>query len=490
MKHQAFLIAAILIGLLLGIPSPESHVIDPDHGQQLAGAQQIAAGEHPFIDFRSTYGPLSYYPSAVAQILSSDRIAAELALGILGYLAAYLCLFAAVQCLTGRPWIAYVCTAVAVLLAPSTYKYYIAAGPLVVLLASHRYLEKPGKIRLALLALSVAATGLFRPDYGAYTALTACAAIWLSEPGGRRWQTLSVWAALVVMFASPWLLFLAAKGGLGEYLYSSTWESMVQARSLTLPLPQPDLLRLFSMSNARFVSLVYFWTLPVACAAIVWRTRRSAAIVGDWRMVIVTVILAQLTLLQSVHRSDHRHLVEAIPASLVLVAWLTAMATSAVRAGDRRVRLAGAAGLAATVIAMGAVSSAAIELHDVEVASPLSVLRWSVEYSGTRSALVEGVRRRDPENWQAAAIQYIRQCTAPDERVLALPLLTSYYHLAGRRFAGGHMYISPGFFNDEADQRRFIAILKSQRVPVIIDIPGQRIDGRDDRRIRRMAPIV
>jgi hypothetical protein len=207
-------------------------------------------------------------------------------------------------------------------------------------------------------------------------------------------------------------------------------------------------------------------------------------------MVTVAVILAQLTLVQSIHRSDHRHLIEAIPASLVLVVWFTEWATLGVRGASRHARLAGAAGIAATGMAVLAVSAAALRLHDVVVASPMNVPGWLVEYSGSRSALVIRVLQRNRENWEAQAIEYIRRCTAPDERVLALPYLTSYYHLSERRFGGGHMYISPGFFNRDADQRRLIEVLESQQVPLIIDMPGFGIDGRRERSVEHMAPIV
>ena len=489
MTHRVLLITAILIGLLLKIPSPEAYLIDPDHGQQLAGAQQITAGEHPFVDFRSAYGPLSFYPSAAAQIISSNRISAELAVDVLGYLLAYLCFFAAVRRLTDRRSVAYASLVVAVVLAPPMYKYYIAMGPLLVLVACYRYIERPEVFRLALLAASVAITGLFRPDYGAYTALTACAAIYLAQPAGRHWRAMSLWALLVFACAMPWLVFVTARGGLAEYLYSSMWGSLAQAQSLTLPLPWPGWHRLVSLSNAKFASFAYFWVLPAVCAALVWRAR-GPQLGCDWRMVIVAVILAQLTLVQSIHRSDHRHLVEAIPASLVLVVWFTEWATRAVRGASRHARLAGAAGIAATGMAVLAVSAAALRLHDVVVASPMNVAGWLIEYSGSRSALVNRVRHRDPENWQAETIEYIRRCTAPDERVLALPYFTSYYHLSERKFGGGHMYISPGFFNRDSDQRRLIEILESQQVPLIVDMPGLGIDGRSERRVESMAPIV
>ncbi len=408
---------------------------------------------------------------------------------MLGYLLAYVCFFAAVRRMTDRRWVVYASLVVAVLLAPSMYKYYIAMGPLLVLVACYRYIERPGALRLALLAASVAIAGLFRPDYGVYTAVTACAAIYLAQPAGRRWRAMSLWALLVIACAMPWLAFVTARGGLAEYLYSSTWGSFVAAESLRLPLPRPDWDRLASLSNARFASLAYFWVLPAVCSAVVWRARGPRPSC-DWRMVTVTVILAQLTLVQSIHRSDHRHLIEAIPASLVLVVWFTELATLWVLGASRHARLAGAAGIAATGMAVLAVSAAALKLRDVEVASPMNVPGWLIEYSGSRSALVNRVWHRNPENWQAETIEYIRRCTAPDERVLALPLLTSYYHLSERRFAGGHMYISPGFFNRDADQRRVIEMLKSQQVPLIVDLPDLEIDGRSERRVERMAPIV
>jgi hypothetical protein len=120
---------------------------------------------------------------------------------------------------------------------------------------------------------------------------------------------------------------------------------------------------------------------------------------------------------------------------------------------------------------------------------PNAVSSWRV-YAETRGDLVKLVIKREPDNWQARTIEYLRTCTRPPERILALPLLTSYYHLSERLFAGGYMYVSPGYFTTDDDQRRAIGIMKSQDVPVIVDYPKYALDKREDRRLERVTPLL
>src|SRR6516225_7085371 len=72
----AIVFAVALLSILFRTPWPRQVIGDSDAGHQLAGALQIARGGHPFADFRSTYGPLTFYVSFVGQWLSGWRIGA------------------------------------------------------------------------------------------------------------------------------------------------------------------------------------------------------------------------------------------------------------------------------------------------------------------------------------------------------------------------------------------------------------------------------
>jgi len=207
------------LGTIVRTPIPEVVLVDADAGHQLAGAQQIQFGEHPFVDFRSTYGPLTFYASYAAQSIGGGTIAAELLLCALGYSAAFLLIFLTARQMSGNT-IALIITALAVVQLPRFYKYYIYLGPALVLFCTSLYIRQPRATRLALLAIAVTITGLYRPDEGAYAFCAALIAVLIVE---KSWvRALIVLPGLILAAASPWLIFLIARGALGKYIADST----------------------------------------------------------------------------------------------------------------------------------------------------------------------------------------------------------------------------------------------------------------------------
>ena len=82
-----FLFSALSITLLL--PPPLKFIQDQDWAHQLSGANQILKGQHPFITFLDVYGPLTFYASAIAQVIFGTRIIGEIFLIGLGFSIAY-----------------------------------------------------------------------------------------------------------------------------------------------------------------------------------------------------------------------------------------------------------------------------------------------------------------------------------------------------------------------------------------------------------------
>ena len=64
--------------------------------------------------------------------------------------------------------------------------------------------------------------------------------------------------------------------------------------------------------------------------------------------------------------------------------------------------------------------------------------------------------------------RYLRDCTAPSDRVLLMAYTPEVFYYADRRFAGGLLFAQPGFFTSEADQRLAIGRLREQSVPLVI----------------------
>jgi len=311
--------AALFVAVVIRTPTPAFFLADSDGGIGLAGAQQIAHGEHPFVDFRSTYGPLAFYVTYLAQRASGGTPAAELLLCALGYSTAFLLLFLAARRVSGAP-IALLCTALAVVQLPRFYKYYLFLSAALVLVSLFHYVRRPGLGSLALAAAAVAVSGLYRPDQGVYAWLTATTAVLLVERSLVR--ALVVLPAMIAGAASPWLLFLLARGGLEDYLVDSSVGAARHAAGLSLPFPWPNpLLPWRHPSNLNALAYAFWWGVPLVAVVLVvaWRRRHDRE---TGLLAVVTTIFAALSLLQSAHRSEYGHLTQALLPSYALLAFV------------------------------------------------------------------------------------------------------------------------------------------------------------------------
>ena len=93
-----YLPAALITGvlLLLYIPDARYYFFSPDQGFQIAVADQILSGNHPWMDVQGGgYGPLVFYSSALGQVLFRGVIAGEVFITFVGYFLGYMMLYLA-----------------------------------------------------------------------------------------------------------------------------------------------------------------------------------------------------------------------------------------------------------------------------------------------------------------------------------------------------------------------------------------------------------
>lgn len=76
----------------------------------------------------------------------------------------------------------------------------------------------------------------------------------------------------------------------------------------------------------------------------------------------------------------------------------------------------------------------------------------------------------DAEGMEALA-KYVRQCTAPEDRVLALGYIPELFFMSYRRFAAGQVWILPGFFNTEPHESFMVDRIVRYRVPIAVTVP-------------------
>ena len=133
--------SAILAWLAITAPTPESFLFEADGGHQLTGAMQLlTVGDHPYVDYFETYGPLTFYCSALAQFLTGNRPGGEVGLIILGWSLGYLLMFRLLVLITNKIWSSFAILALALVLLPQFYKYYCVLLPFISLTAAHYYI--------------------------------------------------------------------------------------------------------------------------------------------------------------------------------------------------------------------------------------------------------------------------------------------------------------------------------------------------------------
>ena len=455
---------------------------DPDGGYQLLGAAHILAGEPPVTGFRTSYGPLVFYMSALAQAVSDKRVMGEMILVCLGFAMGYWLYLRLVYRLTMH-WVWSLLPALlAVGLMPRVYKYYLVLLPFLCLSAMFHYLDSPRRRSLACLGFAVAITGLFRPDFGIYALIAAGVAAWLKS---RSWQVVSWLMFWTLVAAAPWLIYVGIKGGLLQYLLDSSVGAFSGAQGLALPLPVTHLTESWiNVGNVRSFLFLFYLIVP-AVSGIVLLADRSG-ISGELRhKLVVATVFAQLCLLQAMHRSDWGHLLQAIPMSLVLVAWLCGHGFAST---SRSLVARASAILAASILLLSA-----LQIGLAGTIPPLSPRRLVSKihtYTEPIPHLERILARRDPRNENARMVAWIRVHTRQQDRVLALPASPQFIFLSQRLVIGGQLALMPGHFSSEADQLALVAALEQPDATLVVMRRGFSLDDKPSRRLDAYAPLV
>lgn len=465
-------------------PSPSRVLSEHGQGYQLAAAAEILGGRHPFLDFKDTYGPLTYYASALAQALSGGRVVGELLL-VAGALAlSYALLFRLMLACAIGPGIATVATLAAIAIQPAGYRYYLCAWPIVFLAAGFRYAAAPTRLRLAGMALATTVAGLFRPDLGVYCFVTGLVMIAATRTG-RTWRDAGIYAALTLAWALPWLGWVAAQGELGAYLRLSSVEAMQEAAGRTRPVPWLDFSGgVFTGDNAK----AFLFRLPILvsvfAAVMLWA--RRAELHGAQRARLLGVFAyALLCLPQAAHIVDWIHVRDVLPLRVLLLAWIAAGAWQAAersRPFARRATLAASAGLALAPVAAALKQAWA---SDTRPWLPTEKIR---ALAVTRRELLDRVEASGA-NYRATVYKYVRDRSAPHETILALIEAPQINYFAERALASRQMAIFPGYFARPEDQRALIADLRRKETAFVV-LDHTKQDDNPEIDFARFAPEV
>jgi hypothetical protein len=453
---------------------------DDDHFIYYLGARAVAHGERPLRDFADAgvmgaWPALTYELPAIAQRILGNTFFAE-AIFTVGLLAFALAVTAATAGgLAGRV-AAFLVTTATLFASTKLYGYskvlvFAVAAALFV-----RYVRQPTRARAAQLGAWSAVAFLFRHDYLVYLIAPVAILILLGTPRWREaFDRLAVYAATVGALLIGPIYSIQHYVGIGSYLDTSRALVAQEANRTTFRWPQfgaaPGGLGSFLADEGNATAFLYDLSVAiplVALLALIGSPRAKDLDTRQTRAVIASLAVLALFLDRFFLRNnlDARFGDLGAPVA-ILAAWLTWRF-----ADGSQLRRGIAWTIAAIVLVptMQAVGTTGSVWHELDTTG----LSDSVKKVGRRLADVTTVLSALPPSGpvpldsEPNAVEYVRMCTAPTDRVLVVADAPEIVAMAGRWFAAGQPTFRPGFYTLESDQRQTLERLRRESVPVVL----------------------
>lgn len=450
-----------------------------DHYIYLAGAQQIVLGEWPVRDFVDPGWPLMYVVPAIARALFGRELWVELLVVSSAFAVASAFTLAAASRLSVSLILASLVTLLEIAVNPRSFGYpklllYAAAG-WAFAAATRRMTDRRA---VALAALSAAAF-LFRHDHGIYIGAGAFAAVALgsADEGAKAIvRRTAVFAAAALLLMLPWVSFVQYHVGLIDYFRPALEFSRAEAEGTLLrSLPWFDPAAGFAARVNAEVWLFYaFYAIPLASLWQAWSRARDGRqrASGESAAVAAIAVMAITMNVGFIRTPLSARLPDAAAPAAILGAWLLGNAFDVRATTRRRVALSAAAVIfALTVQSISLVADVPGELNRAGVLARAGAMDARI------ADLSRRLRRTMPEgshvpSRNAEALQpffdFVARCTSPRDRLVMTGLSPEVFVLANRGFAGGRMAYRPHFYDSEPEQRKTIAMIRSQSVPFVI----------------------
>jgi hypothetical protein len=446
-----------------------------DQYMHLMWARQVLEGAVPGRDFWEPGMPLAIALSAMVQACWPGPFSEGL-LSIAGLAVAAGVTCCVVAQATRAVSAGVAAAALQIALLPRLYSYPKVLVPAVALLLLHRYVQRPAAVRLGTLAAWAVAAFLFRHDLGVIAAVAIAAGLLVMDDSwGARTQHVVRFVTFGLLLVSPYVLFVAWNEGLAEHVRVGIEFSKAEAHQFllfrNLPPLSPAALASTTLAKDDAGGLL-FWLTHAALAAL------AIVLIVDRRNVrLVPLYAATLVLLVAYRVEILRHpIAERVPdlsgVLALTLGWCTGTLLTVGRASEAmRVSPLGA-GAAAAFLApflLGAWSLAPVagEIDEANVLRGLGAMRQQA--AGVyRTGTASDWDRYWPAGEAPPITRYLRECTAPEDRMLITWPAPEFYYFARRPFAAGHALLLPGVFSSAADQQTMLARLERERVPIVL----------------------
>jgi hypothetical protein len=453
---------------------------DNDHFAHLMRTEMLLRGAQPLRDFadaelRGAWPSLSYAVPAWAQEIGGRSLLSEAYLTVGALAIAAMVVFLLALDLS-RQWLVGMLAALtAIATAPKLYNYPKVLTLAIGMLAIRIVASNPSIGPLVFAAAATAIATLFRHDYGAYLAVGITATLLARAPDGWRLMVRRVgtYAGVTTVFLLPSALWVQWYEGIPQYFQSALASSRLETDRTRLYLDSFDWLHPFTSNGLLLGTYLLFWAvLAVAAVLLCVRLLSTDQPISPERRAVAIGLLAMAAIVNVffLRANLAQRFGDAAGPVVLLTAWA---------AGESR----GFAGritrplATATPIAILAVMLSAASIFG-HVASSLQTGGLSRSWTVTTARFGDvraDLSRLPPDTWQPddaqgtlVAARYVAECTAPDDYLLVAAYNPEIPVFARRRFAAGQATVSLSFYKSEADQRRALARLQQQSVPIIL----------------------
>ena len=447
-----------------------------DHFGRISPARQIAIyGELPFRDYFDPGYFLTELATAALIPLLGDNLIGEVLLTTTFIATGTLLVFLLARRLTGSVVVSIASAVMALLLLPRAYDYdKVLFYPLGLMLC-WRYVDRPDAARLWACAAGLVVAALFRYDNGVFLGAAMAVTIVVVHAGdwGLAVRRLGGLLIAIACLALPILVFIQLQLGLGDaidqaitYGRRETARTQLAAQRFVFEsfqdLPSPHnadvflfhLVRLIPLAGAlglvlglrsgratrkKVAELVGLVTLCVCLNVFILRDPIGARLGGmAGPIAILTAWIAQQTWRAS------------IAARFVVVVVLVLTVWSIPASADWRGRIT------------------------TQMVRPSSLVRGIATWAASPPPF-DGI----PNRAIVGLARYLRECTAPTDRLFATWFVPDLYFYAQRGFAGRIVALFGSHWSEERFQRRSVEALASQSVPIVVTRTGDERFGED-----------
>jgi hypothetical protein len=460
-----------------------------DQFADLARSEMLLRGEQPLRDFsdaelRGAWPSLSYAVPFWAQQVAGRTLLTEAYLTVGLIAVGHALVFLLAVELSKRWSVALLAALVAIAMEPRLYSYQkvlmLAAGAIAIRLATLH----PSVARLGVAAATTAVATLFRHDGGVYVGAGVIAGLVARDAGAWALVARRVgsYVGMTALCLLPSAIWVQAYEGIPSYVRDNL-DTIRQEASRTQLAVAPLWSAIGSLTAENLVLVTYyaFWAvIAIGAGVLAWRTfgepasRLTPAERGSAVGLLAVALLGNQFLLRD---SLLARFGDAVIPIAVLAAWTVGAGQVVGRPALRAVAMVTPVTL---LLIMLSATWVFADVRDALDDTGLS-RSWS-DVTDQFESVRDNLRRQPPADWSTftargtlIAARYLAQCTSPDDYVLVAAEAPEIPVYARRRFAAGQGTVALSLYTSEANQRRAVARLMSQSVPIIL-VNANRMD--------------